>query len=388
MKFETAAGAAARLGVTVRAVQKWAKEGKIDGAQKVGRDWMIPTDSGVTQTNAVSLASYIPYPFFQVPYNDGDMVQKIDDILDEDRRNIVMAQLYYFRGELDKTIEITELYLDSQNRQYRISAALFYAFANLCGDHIHKTRFAADIIYKEVEKLDLNDTDAAEENANIIFAAVVLKTQLHIPFENIPLIEDHMKYMSEGLKVISCYLSAYKAYQAKDYARSLGIAQTAINCSSRLYAISEMYCNIICAVDYINLLQLDKATEYIKKAWEIAQPHNIFMPIVEHYSLLGGLVENNFKKTYPKDYEKIITLARNYNTGWYEVYNHRNQGKITHELTPTEFTIAMLYTRNWRAKEIAAHMHISDRTVTNYIQVIYEKLNINCRKDLEEYVLS
>lgn len=315
-------------------------------------------------------------------------MQKVDDIRDTDRRNIVMAQLYYFRGELEKTIEITELYLDSQNRQYRISAALFYAFANLCGDHIHKTRYAANIIYDAVEKLDLNNVDAAEENANIIFAAVALKTQLHIPFENIPLIEDHMKYMSDGLKVISCYLSAYKAYLAKDYSRSLGIAQTAINCSSHLYAISEMYCNIICAIDYINLLQLDKATEYIKKAWDIAQPHNIFMPIVEHYSLLQGLIENNFKKTYPKDYEKIIALARNYNTGWYEVYNHQNKGKITHELTPTEFTIAMLYTRNWRAKEIAAHMHVSDRTVTNYIQVIYEKLNINCRKDLEEYVLS
>ena len=58
------------------------------------------------------------------------------------------------------------------------------------------------------------------------------------------------------------------------------------------------------------------------------------------------------------------------------------------ELTPTEFTIAMLYSRNWRAKEIAAHMHISERTVTNYIQVIYEKLNINGRKELEKYVMN
>ncbi len=388
MKFETAAQAAERLGVTVRAVQKWAKQGKIEGAQKVGRDWMIPVDSVVISGSTMSTPMQIPYPFFQVPYTDGDMVQKVNDIADEDRRNIVMAQLYYFTGELEKTIEITEKYLDLPNDQYRISAALFNAFANLCGDHIHKTRFAANIIYDEVAKLDLDDKDAAEENANKIFAAVVLKTQLHIPFENIPLIEDHMKYMSEGLKVMACYLSAYKAYLSKDYARSLGIAQTAVNCSSHMYPISEMYCNIICAIDYINLLQLDKATEYIKKAWDIAQPHNIFMPIVEHYSLLQGLIESNFKKTYPEDYEKIIALARKYNTGWYEVYNHRNKGKITFELTPTEFTIAMLYSRNWRAKEIAAHMHISDRTVTNYIQIIYEKLNINCRKDLEEYVLS
>lgn len=392
MKFETAAAAATRLGVTARAVQKWAKEGKLEGAKKVGRDWMIPinedaTDNTTKQSddnNSINM----PYPFFQAHYTDGDKVQKINDIADEDRRNIVMAQLYYFTGELEKTIEITEKYLDFSNEQYRISAALFYAFANLCTGHIHKTQFAANIIYDAVAKLDLYDKEAATDNANKIFAAVVLKTQLHIPFENIPLIEEHIKYMPEGLRVMACYLSAYKAYLVKDYARSLGIAQTAINSATRLYPISEMYCNIICAIDYINLLQLDKATEYIKKAWGIAKPYNLYMPIVEHYSLLQGLIENNFKKEYPQDYERIITLARNYNTGWYEVYNQRNKGKVTQELTPTEFTIAMLYSRNWRAKEIAAHMHISDRTVTNYIQIIYEKLNINCRKDLEEYVLS
>lgn len=395
MKFETAAQAAARLGVTVRAVQKWANEGKLEGAQKVGRDWMIPigatalTKGGKHSSNRTdNKASYIPYPLFQIPYTSGDALEYIKNIPDEDKRNINLLQLYYFMGEIDRTIEITEQYLDSDNVNYRLSSALFYAFANLCGGHIQKTRFAASIIYNEIEKLDLNDPDAAEENALKIFAAVVLKTQLHIPFDNVPLIEEHIKYMPEGLKVIACYLSAYKAYLAKDYARSIGIAQTAVNCATQNYPVCLMYCYIICAIDYVNLLQLDKATEYIQKAWDIAHTHKIFMPFVEHYSLFQGLLENNFKKSHPKDYETIIGLARSYNAGWYEVYNHRNNGKITFELTPTEFTIAMLYTRNWRAKEIAAHMHISDRTVTNYIQVIYEKLNINCRKDLEEYVLS
>lgn len=395
MKFETAAQAAARLGVTVRAVQKWASEGRLEGAQKVGRDWMIPFGATTSKKSGKRSAkggykksSDIPYPLFQIPYTSGDALEYIKNIPDDDKRNINLAQLYYFMGELDKTIEITEQYLDSPNNNFRLSSALFYGFANLCGGHIHKTRFAADIIYKEIEELDLSDHDAAEENAIKIFTAVVIKTQLHIPFENVPLVEEHIKYMPEGLRVMACYLSAYKAYLEKDYQRSIGIAQTAINCATQYYPICEMYCYIICAIDYINLLQIEKATEYVKKAWDIAHTHKVFMPFVEHYSLLQGLLENNFKKSHPADYEKIISLARNYNMGWYEVYNHRNKGKVTVELTPTEFTIAMLYTRNWRAKEIAAHMHISDRTVTNYIQVIYEKLNINCRKDLEEYVLN
>lgn len=69
MKFETAAAAATRLGVTARAVQKWAKEGKLEGAKKVGRDWMIPinedaTDNPTKQSNDNNSIN-MPYPFFQ-----------------------------------------------------------------------------------------------------------------------------------------------------------------------------------------------------------------------------------------------------------------------------------------------------------------------------------
>ncbi len=389
MKFETATQAAIRLGVTVRAVQKWANEGRLEGAKKVGRDWLIPMGSipSVKGKDKRAYTQGIPFPLFQVPYTSGNAFEHIKNIADEDERNIVLNEYYYFQGDLDKTIQLAEPYLDSPNLYYRLSASLFSTFANLCGEHMHKAHFAADIIRREIEGMDLNDEAEAEDNALKIFAAVVLKTQLHLPFENVPLVEQYIKYMPEGLKIMSCYLSAYKAYLAKEYERSLGIAQTAMNYATLNYPVCMIYCNIICAIDYINLLRFDEASEYIQRAWNIAGLFGIFMPFVEHYSVLQGLLESNFKKSHTKEYEKIIQLARRYNTGWYKVYNQKNNANVTDELTPTEFTIAMLYTKNWRAKEIATHMHISERTVTNYIQVIYEKLNINCRKDLKKYVL-
>ena len=329
----------------------------------------------------------IIYPLFQIPHTDGDPFEKINSLEDEDKRKLALAQLYYFMGNLDKTIELAEPYLLFDDVNHRLEAALFYAFANLCGDHIQKTRFAADIIYDEIDKLDLQNPKKAQDNAIKIFTAVVVKTQLHIPFNNVPLIEGHIKYLPEGLKLMACYLSAYKAYLVKDYERSIGIAQTALNCTINDFPICEMYCHIICAIDYINLLKTDEANKSIQKAWEIAHEYKLFMPFVEHYSLFQGLLESNFKKSYPIDYNNILSLARKYNTGWFTAYNARNRENVTYELTPVEFTIAMLYSRGWRAKEIAVHMHISERTVSNYIQIIYEKLNINGRKDLENFLL-
>ena len=395
MKFETATQAAARMGVTVRAVQKWAKEGKLEGAHKIGRDWMIPFGAVVTHPKTEVIEKEdskkvfdVAFPMFQLPYFSGDILEQINKINDTDERNQYLIEYYYFIGQLEKSEEIAELYIDSPNLYYRLSAELFSTFNNMITGHLHKVHFAAGLLKMEIESSDLTDETALQENATKVFAGVVLKTQLHTPFETVPQIEEYIKYLPEGLRIIALYLSAYKAYLAKDYSRSLGIAQAAMTCCTLQYPLPIIYCNIICAIDCINLLHLDKAGEYIKRAWQLAIPYEMYMPFVEHYSILQGLLENNFKHTDNDNYNKIIELARTYNTTWYQVYNKKNDGKVSNELTPTEFTIAMLYSRNWRAKEIAAHMHIAERTVTNYIQVIYEKLNINGRKELKNYLLT
>ena len=47
----------------------------------------------------------------------------------------------------------------------------------------------------------------------------------------------------------------------------------------------------------------------------------------------------------------------------------------------------MLYNRNWRIKEIAFHLEMSERTVKNHLSTIYEKLDISSRKELRQYML-
>jgi len=55
-------------------------------------------------------------------------------------------------------------------------------------------------------------------------------------------------------------------------------------------------------------------------------------------------------------------------------------------LTVTEFSIAMLYARDWSAKEIAEHFNISVRTVYRHISNIYATLNIGSVAELKKYV--
>ena len=153
------------------------------------------------------------------------------------------------------------------------------------------------------------------------------------------------------------------------------------------YPLATVYLHLIEAIAHINLLQSDAAILSIEKAWDMAVKDGFIMPFVEHYSVLQGLIERHFKKNHPQEYKRITTAVKSYNRSWYELHNERNDATITGELTHTEFTVAMLYSRNWRVKEIAAHMELSERTIMNYITVIYEKLHINGKKELEKFML-
>ena len=215
-----------------------------------------------------------------------------------------------------------------------------------------------------------------------------IKLQFHIPLEDTPMVEEHLKTLPAGLRQFGCYLFAYKAYMNKDYSRCLGIASTALFLRTAECPLGQIYLYIIMAIALINLMRVDEAMDAMEHAWALAKPDGLIVPFVEHYTLFQGMIEAFFKKNHPDDFQKILLVAKNYNINWYTFYNLKSKRTVADNLTPTEFTIAMLYSRNWRAKEIAAHMELSERTIMNYIQIIYEKLHINGKKELLKYMLT
>lgn len=387
MTFESAKKAAERLGCTERAVQKWAKEGKIPYAYKDGRDWKIPENATVPTHNTKARAVYNnePYPIIHT-YTSGKILDYLESIENEDDKAMAYCEYYYFTGQFKESTIAAEPYLDSHNPILKMTAAVFCLFANLSRGIMHKSGHAGGILKEEMVRC-FGENEADFVKAVAVFSTSIVNMQLHLPHENIPLMRDYMKYLDGGIRSFACYLMAYKAYLDKDYSRSLGIVETALSMSVVQYPIPMIYLYIISAMDYMNLMQPEKAKEYIEKAWELAAPDGLIIPFVEHYNLLQGLIEKHFKKNHPQDYNKIIAAAKQYNLSWHEVYNESNSQAVASNLTHIEFTVAMLYSRNWRVKEIAAHMELSERTITNYITVIYDKLGINGKKELEKYML-
>ena len=108
-KYESVTEAAKRLGVTTRAVQKWASQGKIPGAVKLGKLWKIPKNiNSINDPKAsvpepmspyqtdVEFSGYnMPLPLMNSEYEVGNCLRYINSIDDSDYKNIALGEYYF-----------------------------------------------------------------------------------------------------------------------------------------------------------------------------------------------------------------------------------------------------------------------------------------------------
>lgn len=398
--FETAQQVADRLGVTVRAVQKWAIEGKISGAQKIGRVWFIPKGACIPKTekrrkNDFS-KDHIPtfhrlkhthtaLPLSNSAYPIGRCLDYIKTIPDQDNRNLALGEYYFFSGQSDEAVKVLTPYLDSYIPSYRYSAALICTFANISRKQIHLAHFCMNVLLEQL-KTDLASNAPTEQCAVGIFAVTAVSVFFHFPIPKIPPLRDHLKYLPDGLKLWGCCVLAHIAYLEKNYTRCLANADIALALCPKTYPIAAIYIELAAAMALMNLRYIQDAKARMDAAWKMAQPDDLIHPFAQHHGLLQGMIEVYFKKGHPKDFERIISLTNNFRSGWQKMHNFDTGFQTVNNLTTTEFTIAMLYSCGWSAREIAVYMEISQHTVRGYIKTIYTKLGICNRNELKQFM--
>lgn len=401
--METVQQAAERFGVTTRAVQKWAAAGRIPGARKIGRSWFIPWDAIVLDEvpeqepereypdSIPGLYQLHPYrevlPLMNASYPVGKCREYIQNIRDEDDRNIALGEYYYFTGRGEEAAEILEPYLDSSDPALRHSASLLCTFANLTRGHTHRARFAMNILMNQVQA-GLPTQAPAKLHAIAIFTATTASVLLHLPIPDIPPLEDHLRHLPEGLKLWACYILAHKAYLEKDYTKCLTIADMGLALCSSHYPIGAVYVHIAAVMALMNLRRPEEALRRMELAWSIAWPDGIIQPFGEHHGLLQGTIEVYFRKNYPEELDRILSITYAFSATWRKIHNPDTNHPVADNLTTTEFTIAMLYNRDWSIKEIATHMDIREATVKTHLKTIYMKLGINSKKELDQYMLA
>ena len=127
MQLITVKEAAEKWGVTPRRVQSLCKEGRIKGATRWERTWMIPSHA-VLPKGKKDVSPHLPMPK-QCPFLDMTNIYRIPGQAEESIRflennpeanALLSAQIAYRRGEIDKVYSQARYFLSAHSGFYAI----------------------------------------------------------------------------------------------------------------------------------------------------------------------------------------------------------------------------------------------------------------------------
>ena len=392
--YETVRQAARRLGVTERTIQLWAKTGRIVGARKVGRDWMIPVEASdeeeddpteaMTPTDPADVAepepavtAHIPMPLLSSAFEPGTCLAMIEAMDDPDARGIAMAEYDYFRGQHDEALRAAAPYLGHCDKALSLSAVLISCYADAAVGRFEAAR----------QVLGMIGAAQPDDDALTYAMRLVIETLFHLPSAPGSASLPSLSALPEGMRLFVCYAMAHRAYLDGNYERSLGLAEAALALGSHEYPIASIYLKLIAAINLMNVRRVDEARRVFMSAWQQACPDGLIEGFGEHHGLLQGLVESCLRRDDPVNYERVIEITYKFSAGWRRIHNPKTNELVADNLTTMEFTIAMLVSRGWSYQEIAQHLDVSVSYVKKLITMTYEKLNITSRRELRQYML-
>ena len=390
--------AAEKWGVSERRINQYCAEGRVPGAQRIGKAWAIPSDAekpGDPRKQKKQQASHKQQkapelfpgfmPLMNTQFEPGHCTETVSKMKAGPQKDIALAEYHYFSGQAEKSMQETERYLMSPDGGIRLSACWIFAYSCLTIGRIDHARRALQEIKNTLADRGKNTHPARAMEAFVAFAAAVL---LHLPLPSeMPPTEEFLPLLPPGVRVFALYVQAHYLYLKEEYAHSAGIVEAALAMGASAYPISAIYLHLVAVMDYMSMKQTDRAQAHLLTAWEIARPDDLIEGFGEHHGLLGAMLEATIKPKWPEDFKRIIDITYRFSSGWRRVHNPITGHDVADDLTTTEFAIAMLAARGWTTPEIAKHLNISVNTAKDHISEAMKKLHTDNRKDLKKYML-
>ncbi len=392
-----------KWGLGVRRVQLLCAGGKIEGAVRFGRDWMIPKDAkkpvdgrtkaGRTLVNEdMPLPRKTPFLYMTDLYHTPGTADEVGESLayNHEAHILFEAEVAYSRGNIDKVYESANYLLSKHSGFYAVlSAGMLLAQCAIWKGDINMWRKAKVHIAEAPAKND-NDRDAMQ----LAISAVDI---MLYNVENFP--EWFKKGSFEPLHK-DAYPAA-KVYYAKylyafGYAVAMGLhrvegTQGLYIMSVISYAVepmiswaranntvmSEIYLRLTCAAIYHNCGKEDDAIRHIDKAIDLALPDKFYGVLAEYCRALDNLIERRLSLIDEEAWNEVKILHKIYNEGWSKLSGAVRGKQILTTLSPRQREVAKLAAFGMSNQEIADRVNMSLAGVKQAIKIVSEKSGLS-----------
>ncbi|KUG04052.1 hypothetical protein ASZ90_018578 [hydrocarbon metagenome] len=172
-----------------------------------------------------------------------------------------------------------------------------------------------------------------------------------------------------------------------EYLKLLGTADHFIGIASVFPNIlANIYTTIYVAAANIRISRMGEAVEAIKRALDMAMPDQVYMPFVENCDYIRPLLEELYTQDiHRKDIARILEIYKLYQKAVEQIKKEYFQ-ESRPELTTREAEIARLAAEGFSNRVIGEKLFISQNTVKTQLKGIFEKLGINSRSLLRQYI--
>ena len=407
MEFLKIDDIAAKWGISPRAVQILCKEGKISGAQRFGRAWMIPenatrpidrrTKAGrVLDEEQQPLPRQTPFLYMSDLYRVPGTADQASAQLQNHREAKVLfeAEVAYARGDLEKVYASASYLLGKQSDFYAVlSAGMLLAQCAIWRGDLELWRAAKLHISKAPAK---DDFDRDIMLLGICAVDTMLYNVTDFPewfcmgdFE--PLHKDalpaamvyYAKYLyavayavATGEFVLDGVDSGLSLMRMLPYTIEPMISQVRADNS----LIAEICLRLSCAAVHHNSGDDAQAIRHIDRAIALALPDRLYGLLTEYYRVMDSLLEQRLALADPQALKEVKTLYRVYNEGWSHLSGSVRGKTLATTLSPKEREVAKLAAFGMSNAQIAEKLHMSVSVVKQAIRVTSEKTGMSRRE--------
>ncbi len=397
MEYRTAKQMAEKWNMSERYLQKLCSIGRVEGATKVAKYWMIPENamkpvnlrksSGKAEQERrekelkAEQYKHDIMPLMSATFEIGKCTEYIESITDKNERTIAWAEYYYYTGNHKKCSDISEKYIHSDILELRVTATWLYSSANLSLDRLNNTKHVLKFVQELYNNIDDNTSKLDKALAVCLYNTILTEFHIKKPKGT----EEAQYYLRElpvGLRYFILYAQAYYAYQCGFFPSGVAIAETCIAFDEIEYPVAKIYLHLVSAMCYIQMGFKALSEKYLLEALKFAEPDGFLMPFAELHMDMCGMYEAVIKKKNLTTFRAIVALTKKHSYGWLKFHNEITDSKIPTDLTPTEFTVAMLVARGWATKEIADHLGITVSAVQKYKGEAMDKMGVSKRSQI------
>lgn len=412
MEYIKVSDAAKKWGVSVHRVQEYCKTGRINGAKKFGRSWMIPEEAPRPHDSRTKEAKQINQDHIRMPrrsplltktnlYNAAGTAEATVEALsfNHEAQVLFRAEMAYHRGKIDKVYEDANYLLQRHSGFYAVLGAGML----LCLCAVWK----GDIKLWQQAKKHISEAPASNDNEremlDLAFASVDSEVLYYHEFPEwfergnfeklLPDSHPAAKVFYAKYLYVAAYGVASGQYDLQGV-QGLSLMKMIPNTIETMITqavvdktvIPEIHLRLICAVAYHNCGMDDLAVPHIDRAIALCLPDRLYGILAQYYRMLDNRLDERISVVNKEVAKATKRLYNEYRVGMATLSGIVRNRYVASNLTIREREIAKLIVFGLSTKEIAQKLYISESTVKQAVLTVKQKTGINKRSEFA-YIL-